>query len=64
MGGMNYKCPTAIKGAMNHAQTSFSTEICAGAILSVVQYLAPLRYVAYPANSPSHCQKSASLWHL
>jgi hypothetical protein len=37
--------PTAIKGTMNHAKTSFSTEICAGAIMSVVQYLAPLRYV-------------------
>jgi hypothetical protein len=29
---------------MNHAKTSFSTGICAGAIFSVVQYLAPLRY--------------------
>jgi hypothetical protein len=29
---------------MNHAKTSFSTEIFAGAIISVVQYLAPLRY--------------------
>jgi hypothetical protein len=29
---------------MNHAKRSFSTEICAGAIISVVQYLAPLRY--------------------
>jgi hypothetical protein len=29
---------------MNHAKTSFSTEICAGAIISVVQYLATLRY--------------------
>jgi hypothetical protein len=45
MGGMNKKCPTAIKGTMNHAKTSFSTEICAGAIISVVQILAPLRYV-------------------
>jgi hypothetical protein len=31
---------------MNHAKTSFSTEIFAGAIISVVQYLAPLRYMA------------------
>jgi hypothetical protein len=29
---------------MNHAKTSFSTEIFAGAIISVVPYLAPLRY--------------------
>jgi hypothetical protein len=29
---------------MNHAKTSFSTEIFAGAIVSVAQYLAPLRY--------------------
>jgi hypothetical protein len=36
--------PTAIKGTMNHAKTSFSTEICAGAIMSVVQSLAPLRH--------------------
>jgi hypothetical protein len=28
---------------MNHATTSFSTEMFAGAIMSVVQYLAPLR---------------------
>jgi hypothetical protein len=29
---------------MNHAKTSFSTEIFSGAIISVVQYLAPLPY--------------------
>jgi hypothetical protein len=29
---------------MKHAKTSFSREIFAGAIISVVQYLAPLRY--------------------
>jgi hypothetical protein len=29
---------------MNQAKTSFSTEICAGAMISVDQYLAPLRY--------------------
>jgi hypothetical protein len=29
---------------MNHARTSFSTVIFAGAIISVVQCLAPLRY--------------------
>jgi hypothetical protein len=44
MGGMNSKRPTAIQGTMNHAKTSFSTEIFDGAIISVVQYLAPLRY--------------------
>jgi hypothetical protein len=44
MGGMNYKRPTARKGTMNHAKTSVSTEKFAGAIISVVQYLAPLRY--------------------
>jgi hypothetical protein len=43
MGEMNWKRPTAFKGAMNHAKTSFSTEIFAGAIISVVQCLAPLQ---------------------
>jgi hypothetical protein len=28
---------------MKHAKTAFSTEMCAGAIISVVQYLALLR---------------------
>jgi hypothetical protein len=42
---MNLKRPTAMKGALNHAKTSFSTEICAGARISVVQYLAPLLYL-------------------
>jgi hypothetical protein len=36
---------------MNHANTSFSTEICAGAIISVVQYLAPLRYLSAVATT-------------
>jgi hypothetical protein len=45
MGGMNWKRPTEIKGTMNHAKTSFSSEICAGATISAVQSLAPLRYV-------------------
>jgi hypothetical protein len=44
MGVMNKKCPTAIKGRMNHAKTSFRAKISAGAIISMVQYLAPLRY--------------------
>jgi hypothetical protein len=46
MGVMTWKSPTAIEGTMDHAKTSFSTGICAGAIISVVQYLAPLRYIA------------------
>jgi hypothetical protein len=29
---------------MNHAKTSVNTEIFVGAIISVVQYLAPIRY--------------------
>jgi hypothetical protein len=33
-----------MKGTVNHARTSFSTEIFAGAVVSVGQYLAPLRY--------------------
>jgi hypothetical protein len=41
---MNLKCPTAIKGTMSHAKPSFSTRILAGAIISVVPCLAPLRY--------------------
>jgi hypothetical protein len=44
MGGMNWTRLIAIKGAMNHAKTPFSTEICAGAIISGIQYLAPLQY--------------------
>jgi hypothetical protein len=36
MGGTNWKRPTAIKGTLNHAKTSFCTEICAGAIISLV----------------------------
>jgi hypothetical protein len=37
MGGLNQKRPNAIKGTMNHAKTSSSAEICAGAIISLVQ---------------------------
>jgi hypothetical protein len=37
MGVMNWKRPTAIKGTMDHAKTSFSTEIFAGAIISGAQ---------------------------
>jgi hypothetical protein len=49
MGGMIWKRPTAIKGTMNHAKTSVSIEMFAGAIMSVVQYLAPLRYTVHRA---------------
>jgi hypothetical protein len=44
MGGMNWKRPTAIKGTMHHAKTSFSTEIFAVAINTVVQYMALLQF--------------------
>jgi hypothetical protein len=37
---------------MNHAKTSFSTEICAGAIIRVVQYLGPLRYIKTEITMP------------
>jgi hypothetical protein len=57
MGGMNQKRPTAIKGTMNHADASFSTEICAGAIISVVQYLAPLRFSLWETLS-GRCRSS------
>jgi hypothetical protein len=46
---------------MNHAKTSFSTEICAGAIISVVQYLAPLR-VSTMIIGLRRCSTSASPW--
>jgi hypothetical protein len=41
---ITWKRPAAVRGTMNHAKTSFSKEIFAGAIISVVQYVAPLRY--------------------
>jgi hypothetical protein len=43
MGVMNLKRPTAIIDTLNPAKTPFSTEIFAGAIISVGQYLVPLR---------------------
>jgi hypothetical protein len=67
MGGMNWKRPTTIKGTMHHARTSFSTEILAGAMISVVQYLAPLRsaVVASLAKIGPACVKlGASLINL
>jgi hypothetical protein len=41
--GNGLELSTAINGTMNYAETSFNTEIFAGAIISVVQHLAPLR---------------------
>jgi hypothetical protein len=55
MGGMNQKRPTAIKGTMNDAKTSVSTEILDGAMISVVQYLAPLWY---PTRTRSTTRKT------
>jgi hypothetical protein len=46
MGVMSWNGPSVLKCTMTHAKKSFSTEICAGAIISVAQYLAPLRYAA------------------
>jgi hypothetical protein len=37
---------------MKRAKTKFSTEMFAGAVLSLDQYLAPQLYVMYPANCP------------
>jgi hypothetical protein len=56
---MNNKCPTAMKGALNHAKTSFSTEICAGAITSVVQNLAPFGYLKEKKGG-MRCQQHTS----
>jgi hypothetical protein len=43
--GNEVENPTVIKGTKNHAKTSSSTKIFDGTIISVVQYLAPLRYL-------------------
>jgi hypothetical protein len=43
MGGMNWTRSTAIKGTMKHTKVSFSTDIFAGALISVVQYVSPLQ---------------------
>jgi hypothetical protein len=58
MGGINQKRPTAIECTMNHAKTSFSREIFAGAITSVVKFLAPLRRTV-PSRSavPLQCTR-------
>jgi hypothetical protein len=65
MGGMNLKRPTAIEGSMNHAKTSFSTEICAGAVISVVPCLAQLRVASVSRMSFVHaCTCTcAPPWH-
>jgi hypothetical protein len=50
---------------MNHAKTSFSTEIFDGAIISVVQYLAPLRYADEEImGTESTCLGLRALQHL
>jgi hypothetical protein len=54
MGAMNGKRPTAIKSTMKHVKTTFSTDTFAGAIISLVQYLVPLRYTAYGIRIPCH----------
>jgi hypothetical protein len=48
-------------GAMNHTKTSFSTEIFAVPITSVVQYLAPRQYgqCASRKHSASPCDAAA-----
>jgi hypothetical protein len=56
MGGMNLKRPTAMTGTMNHATTSFSKEIFAGAMISVVQYLALLLYTVRAITGSYHTQ--------
>jgi hypothetical protein len=50
---MNSKRPTAIKGTMNRAKTSFSTEIFAGSIICVVHI-----WRCYPKNNSSSCLKA------
>jgi hypothetical protein len=69
MGAMNLKRPTAIIGTMNHAKTSLSTEIFAGAIISLVQCLVPLCYCVVasmcdPEHEANIVQRFCSvLWH-
>jgi hypothetical protein len=46
---------------MHHAKTSFSTEIFAGAIVSVVKYVAPLRYVILFCIGMQHGRKGVKL---
>jgi hypothetical protein len=65
---MNEKRPTAMKGTMKHAKTASSTEMFAGAIISVVQYslpmfmlLIPLHCTAQPCAS-SEMQDTPCVW--
>jgi hypothetical protein len=48
-----------VTGTLNHAKTSVSSEIFAGAIISVVQYLAPLRY---PLFEILHIEGACMSW--
>jgi hypothetical protein len=59
-GGNELETPNCKQGTIIHAETSVSTDIFAGAIISVVQYLAPVRYpfdrsVAILRRNPSQC---------
>jgi hypothetical protein len=51
----------AVEGTMNQANTSFSAEICDGAMISVVQYLAPL-WQLRRLEGLKHPQCSGILW--
>jgi hypothetical protein len=60
LGVMNSKRPTAIKSTINHAKTSLITEIFSGAISSVVQYLALLRYTTKQSHLKGYDQLGIS----
>jgi hypothetical protein len=45
---------------MNDAKTSVSTQIFAGAIISAVQYLAPLRYIVPATEAGGRAQPLTS----
>jgi hypothetical protein len=47
---------------MKHAKTSVSTEIFAGAIISVIQCLATLRYLTLGSNDVAQPDKFVLLW--
>jgi hypothetical protein len=55
MGVMNKKRQTVCKGTMKHARTSLSTDLFAGAIISMVQHLAPLQYCKVRGHSQEAC---------
>jgi hypothetical protein len=53
-----------MKGTMNHAKTSFSTDLFTGAQMSVVQYLALLRYAISDWEKGSNTTKtSGQSWY-